>query len=140
MCAVGVGVLGGLLFIFRRSLIGVFMSTDPASGVDTEAVQHLTAEFMSIMIPAFLFLEVMFLVSCMLRGTGAAIAAMEINLISLVFRVGSAFLLESLFGYIGVFIATPVGWFMGMVWALFRYFRKKWATIGTAVPQQSTML
>ena len=139
MCAGLIAFFGALLLIFRHNLISVFMSVETDLGGNPEVVSEITAKFMAIMIPSFFALEAMFLLSAVLRGTGAAIAAMEVNLVSLIFRVAAALLLNRYFGYIGVFIATPIGWFIGMLWAILHYFRKKWACINNVVPNPETV-
>jgi len=128
---------GALVLIFREALVGLFIRLETSTEISVERVLEITSQFFFVMIPSFFVVMVMFLTSGVMRGAGAAIAAMEVNIFSFAMRVAAAFLLDYYFSYYGLFFATPAAWFAGAVWAVIRYNNKKWTKVNTVVPQMS---
>lgn len=123
-------VLGGLVLIFRHDIASLFISLDNSAtegtNVDIQSVIGITGTFISIMVPSYFVLAVMHLTTRLLSGAGDTVTAMGVNIFSFVVRITAAFVLNRFFGYIGVFAASGVAWFAGMIWSLCRYFRNKW--------------
>lgn len=123
-------VLGGLVLIFRHDIASLFISLDNSAtegtNVDIKSVIGITGTFISIMVPSYFVLAVMHLTTRLLSGAGDTVTAMGVNIFSFVVRITAAFVLNRFFGYIGVFAASGVAWFAGMIWSLCRYFRNKW--------------
>ena len=117
---------GGFLLLFKDQVISLFMSMDDNLAGNPAMVAELTSQFLIITVPSYILLAVMLVVSGLLRGAGDPIAAMNVNVFSLICRIIAAFVLDYFFGYLGVFIASPVGWFGGMMYALLRYKGNKW--------------
>ncbi len=122
-------LLATLIFFFKRPIINIFVDLDVKdSRLDMEKVVEITSIFLNIYLPSYLLIAWMTVGSSLLRGTGAAKLAMSVNMFSFLVRMAAAFILNKFFKY-GVFFASPVGWFAGVVWAFIIYFRGNWQRV-----------
>lgn len=123
-------VLGGLVLIFRHDIASLFISLDSGTtegtNVDIQSVIGITGTFITFMVPSYFVLTVMHLTTRLLSGAGDTVTAMSVNIFSFVVRITAAFVLDHFFGYLGVFAASGVAWFAGMIWAIVRYSKNKW--------------
>lgn len=136
MNAIFLLVFGGLILIFRDTLIRIFADIDGGDGVlDMQMVVEITHNFLSIVVPFYILMSIMMITSGAIRGAGDAKAAMTVNLFSLIIRVTAATILTAAFitnpywqSY-GVFWASPIGWLAGAIWGLVRYHRGRWQKV-----------
>ena len=64
-----------------------------------------------------------------LQGAGSAREFMATTFSDLVLRVGLAYILPLLMGYLGIWWAWPIGWFLGALLSFFFYRRGKWKEV-----------
>ncbi len=64
-----------------------------------------------------------------LQGAGAAREFMATTFSDLVLRVGLAYILPLGMGYLGIWWAWPIGWFLGALLSLYFYRRGKWKEV-----------
>ncbi len=123
-------VLATIIFFCRNLLFNLFVKMDADMELlDIERVMEIANVFLSIYLPSFVLLCWMTTTSSLIRGTGAAVKAMTVNLFSFAVRVTSAFALNAVSIY-GVFFASPIGWLAGSIWAFVIYLKGKWAKVG----------
>lgn len=137
LISIAIIAIGGVFILcFKEGLVRVFMSMEDNLGGNPEKVLEITATFLNITVPAYFMMAIMVITSGLLRGTGDAMAAMSVNMFSLVCRIAAAFVLHKFFGFIGVFAASPVGWGAGAIWAYVRYKRGRWQRINIIRPSE----
>ena len=64
-----------------------------------------------------------------LQGAGSAKEFMATTFSDLVLRVGLAYILPLVMGYLGIWWAWPIGWLLGALLSLFFYRRGKWKEV-----------
>jgi putative MATE family efflux protein len=112
--AVSAAVVG-----FRFPLIRLFNSD--------AGVAALGARYLSIVGGAYVLFSILFITGGLLRGAGDTLTPMLVTLIALwVVRVPAAALLSRRLGTDGVWLATPVGWAVGMILILSWYAGGLW--------------
>lgn len=112
-----------LVFTFRRELMGIFL--DPSESA--QAVE-IGAVYLSVIGAAYLIAGVMQSYQNVIRGAGDVNACMVAGMTELTGRIVFAYLLSSVMGVTGIWIATPLSWGCGCVIPVVRYYGGKWKT------------
>jgi putative MATE family efflux protein len=106
----------------------VSASASPSSACSTlTPVAALGARYLAIVGGAYVLFSILFITGGLLRGAGDTLTPMLVTLIALwVVRVPVATLLSRRLGTDGVWLATPVGWAVGMILILSWYAGGQW--------------
>jgi len=96
---------GILLAVFSRELVGIFIDTaaEPAATAQARNYIYMTTSL-------FIVLGQLFIYRNALQGVGRSFVPMMAGVVELVVRIAASLLLAPLFGYLGVFWATPLAW------------------------------
>jgi len=106
--------------IFARNLLHLFMDQSYTNIVDIGVgYLRIISIFYGVIGMMFIFRET-------LRGIGDAITPMVMGTIDIVVRVGCAFILSRMFGYTGVWWASPIAWSVSLSIGLIVFLRGKW--------------
>ena len=112
-----------LVFAFRRELMGIFL--DPSESAQAVGIG---AVYLSVIGAAYLIAGVMQSYQNVIRGAGDVNTCMVAGLTELAGRIVFAYLLSSVIGVTGIWIATPLSWGCGCVIPVVRYYGGKWKT------------
>ncbi len=110
-----------LVLVFREPLMKVFLDAD-ASGKAIE----VGCTYLSIIGIAYVIAGIMQSYQNVIRGAGDVNACMVAGLTELAGRIVFAYLLSSIIGVTGIWIATPISWGCGCVIPVVRYYSGKW--------------
>lgn len=115
--------ISALIYFFGSFLMGLFVDSNSASGVIDFGVTYLR-------IVSFWYIlhAVMLTTNGVLRGSGDMLAFMANTVISLVARVAATYVLARFIGYAAIWWGIPIGWGLGAIFAVIRYFSGKWKT------------
>lgn len=114
-------LMSALVFLFGPKLIAIFIDASEAE-VIRRGVDYMKT--VSIFYPVF---GIMLLFNGLLRGAGDTKIPMFTTLFNLGVRVIAAYYLSSTsLGYRGIWISLPVGWCVGSIIPVARYFSGKW--------------
>ncbi|MBQ2802331.1 MAG: MATE family efflux transporter [Lachnospiraceae bacterium] len=108
-------------FVFGEELMRLFLG-----GVDSEEVVLIGATYLSIMGVAYIICGIMQSYQNVLRGAGDVNVCVVAGMTELAGRVIFAYLLASLIGVTGIWIATPLSWGCGCIVPVVRYYTGKW--------------
>ena len=109
-------LLGGLvaismsvLFIFGGKLALLFVKPEETATL-TAALKmiHIDAGFMPMLCLIWLY-------NSTLRGMGFIKPTVVSSLLELCSKIGLSFALSALFGYVGIWLAAPIGWVIGLI-------------------------
>ena len=110
-----------VMLVFGPSLARVFMEEENA------VVLERAAAMIRVEASLFLALGAIWTVNSCLRGVGAVNITLVSSIVELVCKIGLSLWLPGLMGYLGIWLAAPIGWVLGLVPSavyLFRWFRK----------------
>lgn len=108
-----------LIIVFRNELMALFVT-------DKEVIA-IGAEYLTIVGSFYIVFSSMFVIGGVMRGAGDTLIPMFISLLSLwVIRIPIAAVLSARIGYLGIWWAIPIAWFMGMVLSFFYYQTGRW--------------
>ena len=98
-------VSGIALALFSRPLVGIFIPVDsePVATAQAQNYIYMTAAL-------FIILGQLFIYRNVLQGIGRSFMPMMAGGAELVVRIAASILLAPVFGYLGVFWATPLAW------------------------------
>ena len=118
-------VVPALIFFlgFPEAAMGIFV---PA---ESTAIIQAGVTYLRIVAP---FIAVVAVKQCcdgILQGAGSAREFMATTFSDLLLRVGLAYVLPLMMGYLGIWWAWPIGWFLGALLSLFFYRRGKWKEV-----------
>ncbi|RLD54662.1 MAG: MATE family efflux transporter, partial [Bacteroidetes bacterium] len=114
------------------SLVAIFFSTNlMALFTKDENVIRIGAEYLVIVGGFYILFSVLFAYNGVMRGAGDTLVPMFITLIALwIIRIPAAYFLSQHFGEVGIWWATPIGWFIGMVLSYLYYMTGRWKKKG----------
>lgn len=112
-----------IIFIFGRSLIGVFVGDGGAEVID------VGVRYMYIVSVFYIVFCIMLVGNGVLRGVGEMKAFTFSTFTDLVIRVGLSFLLAHFIGYNSIWWSISIGWCVGTFITTFFYKRKKWENL-----------
>lgn len=96
---------GILLAVFSRELVGIFIDTAAEPEATAQARNYI---YMTTVL--FVVLGQLFIYRNALQGVGRSFVPMMAGVVELAVRIAASLLLAPLFGYLGVFWATPLAW------------------------------
>lgn len=112
----GMTIVGGLalistiiMLIFARPLALIFME-QPSDYVLDAAVSMIRIEAL-----LYVALGAIWTVNSALRGIGAVKVTLVSSIVELASKIGISVLLPLAIGYIGIWLAAPIGWVLGLV-------------------------
>ncbi len=109
------------VLLFRYPLMKLFLDESSAG----DAIQ-IGATYLSIIGVAYVIAGIMQSYQNVIRGSGDVNTCMVAGLTELAGRIVFAYLLSSLIGSTGIWIATPLSWSCGCVIPVIRYYSGKW--------------
>ncbi len=121
MTAIASVTIAVIAFLFGKNLMILFLG----EGSNTETV-NIGAQYLSIMGVAYLICGVMQSYQNVIRGAGDVNTCMVAGMTELAGRVIFAYLLASLIGVVGIWIATPLSWGCGCIVPVVRYYSGRW--------------
>ena len=128
LLSAGVAVAGFLvMLVFGKTLIGLFITT---SDPNYEAVMAESWKCLMIYCAGLPFLAIIFMFTSSLRGLGEATIILISGLVEVVFKLVCALILTRFIGTAGVWLASPVGWFFGIIPCACFYYTWKWVERG----------
>jgi putative MATE family efflux protein len=115
--------MSALIFMFGPNMITIFIDSSETE-VIRQGVEYMKT--VSIFYPVF---GILLIFNNLLRGAGDTKIPMFTTLFNLGVRVVAAYYLASTsLGYRGIWISLPVGWCVGSLVPVTRYFSGKWKT------------
>lgn len=115
--------IASFVLIFRTNLMNFFLDEQAS----IEAIT-IGATYLSIIGVAYVIAGIMQSYQNIIRGAGDVNTCMVAGLTELAGRIVFAYLLSSLIGVTGIWIATPLSWACGCIIPVFRYYSGKWKT------------
>lgn len=112
-----------IVLIFRFRLMEFFLDKDASR----EAIA-IGATYLSIIGIAYCIAGIMQSYQNVIRGSGDVNTCMIAGLTELAGRIFFAYLLSHFFGFVGIWIATPLSWGCGCIIPVTRYYSGKWKT------------
>ena len=112
-------VIAGIMLIFGKLILSCFISGTPAEVEQTLQIAYFYLAIMSVCLPVLYLLHV---VRSGIQGTGNTVLPMLSGVAEFVMRVGSALILPSLVGEIGIFFAEIAAWLGADVVLVISYF------------------
>ncbi len=107
-------------FLFPSQLVSFFIK-DP-----TEEAIKTGCEFLRILSPFYISVSIKLVSDGVLRGGGAMKYFLRATFTDLVIRVLLAYILSPIFGPVGLWMAWPIGWMVGMAMSLYYNKSEKW--------------
>ena len=121
MNAVICTILLGIVVIFGRSVIGMFMDGGTANGSIEIGVEYIRVVYIFYFLMGF-----MNVTNGVLRGAGDIGYFMFATLCNFVSRVALAYIMANFIGMRAVWWSIPLGWMIGLVVSRARYRSGKW--------------
>ena len=121
MCTIASVTIAAIAFLFGRNLMTLFLGDENSM----EAVS-IGAQYLSIMGVAYLICGIMQSYQNVIRGAGDVNTCVVAGMTELAGRVIFAYLLASMIGVVGIWIATPLSWGCGCIVPLLRYYSGRW--------------
>lgn len=128
--AKGIAIIGALslvstavMLLFAEPIARIFMDKDAPLKVLEGAVSMIRIEAV-----LYAALGAIWTVNSALRGIGAVKMTLVSSIIELVAKIGISIFLPLALGYVGIWIAAPVGWVLGLIPSLFyllHWFKKQ---------------
>ena len=122
--AITLSICGGILILFlilAPKLIGLFV--DSSESID---VINVGTEFLRTLAPFYLVVGLKMVCDGVLRGAGAMKDFMFATFSDLILRVALSFILASIIGYSGIWLAFPLGWIIGTALSVYFYYKGTW--------------
>ncbi len=112
-------VMTAVIITFKTQLMGLF--------TDNQEVIKIGAHYLVIVSSFYLIFSTLFIFGGVMRGAGDTIVPMIFTLISLwVIRIPVAYFLSDAIGVDGIWWASPIGWFTGMLGLMIYYSTGNW--------------
>lgn len=113
--------IAALVLIFREQLMGLFLDVE-----ESAKAMEIGCTYLTIMGVAYVIAGIMQSYQNVIRGSGDVNTCMVAGLTELSGRIIFAYLLSSLIGVTGIWIATPISWGCGCVIPVIRYYSGRW--------------
>ena len=108
-----------MAILFSRNLMGIFTQDAEVIGIG--------AEYLIIVSSFYILFSTLFVINGVMRGAGDTLIPMFITLFALWFvRIPIAYFLSQEIGVTGIWWATPIGWFLGMIMGILYYLSGRW--------------
>lgn len=112
-----------IIFFFGDGFVRLFIAESDAH---LETIVDIARVQMRISSCFFPFLGAIWLFSNTLKGLGDIRITVFSGMIELASKVGFSFLLSTLFGLTGVWFANPLGWVLGLIPLVIRFYKGRW--------------
>lgn len=109
-------LMGAGILLLRRPIVEMFLAGP------SEAVIRYSNGYLNWVAPCYLLLGTLSIYRCAVQSMQNTAAPFAACMIELVMRIGSTVLICSLWGYIGVCIATPLAWIGAGIYVVFVYY------------------
>lgn len=119
-------ILTPFVFIFSKNLISLFVDQSEVAA----QVINIGSNYLWIVSGFYVVVSILMLEQNMLRSAGDVSMTMVLGISEVVTRVAFAYLFSGIWGYIGVFWATPLTWIIAAVIGYVRYLSGKWMQKG----------
>ncbi len=126
----GIFIVGGLALLstvimmaFAKPIARIFMDS---SAENLDYVLEAAVAMVRIEAALFLALGAIWMINSTLRGIGAVKVTLASSLVELISKIGLSLLLPLFLDYIGIWLAAPIGWVLGLIPSvifLFRWFQ-----------------
>lgn len=108
-----------IVFFFGKELISLFSKDKNVIGIG--------ANYLVIVGSSYIIFSSMFVLTGLLRGAGDAMYAMFCSVLALwPARIGFAIILSKFMGVTGIWYSLPLGWVLGVVLLVIRYYSGRW--------------
>ena len=114
-----IAVLSPIMVIFGRSILNWFTN----DGADVVTVAYRYTLMIALSVP---FVLVLITTRNTMHGAGDAMIPFIMGVFELVSRFLCAYFLSIAWGYVGVFLGTPLAWISGAIFGAIRYRSGKW--------------
>ncbi len=114
-----IAVLSPCMIIFGRSILNWFTN----DGTDVVEVAYRYSLMIALSVP---FVLVLITTRNTMHGAGDAMIPFLMGGLELISRFLCAYFLSIPFGYVGVFLGTPLAWISGAVFGAIRFHSRKW--------------
>lgn len=121
MCVIAAAVIGGMMLLFGRTVLAMFITGSPEEVAQSLAIAY---EFLSIMSVCLPILYVLYVYRSALQGLGDTLMPMLSGFAEFLMRTSSAILLPGLIGYQGIFWAEVLAWAGADVILIISYYRR----------------
>jgi putative MATE family efflux protein len=118
-------IISCIIFLSGQNMIGLFMDS-----AKSEAAIGVGIEYIYTLSIFYVVFSSMIITNGILRGSGDMTAFLYNSILMVTVRVVSAYMLDKQIGYRAIWWSFPIGWFIGMVLAVFRYRSGKWMQKG----------
>lgn len=118
-------IMSPLIYIFSEELMLLFVNK---SDTNAQKVIDIGSQYLRIMTFALASVGILQVYQQMLRSAGDVNMTMIMGACEIVTRVAVAFIFSYLFGYTGVWWATPITWISAMILGMARYYQGGWKT------------
>ncbi len=115
----GMLIIGGLallstavMLLFAKPIATIFMD---ASAENTAFVLEAAVAMVRIEAILYVALGAIWAVNSTLRGVGAVKVTLVSSIVELISKIGFSLLLPLALGYIGIWMAAPIGWVLGLI-------------------------
>ncbi len=110
---VGLSVISTLIImLFANPLARLFMDTATANA---ELVLKAAVSMVRIDASLFSVLGLIWAANSALRGVGAVKVTLASSIVELVSKIAFSLLLPRFLGYVGIWMAAPIGWLLGLI-------------------------
>ncbi len=116
-----VAVAGPCLLIFGKLILGLFTPDSPE-------VIRIAYQYCSMIAVSYPFVVILILTRNTMHGAGDAMIPFVMGMFELISRFICSYFLSIPFGYIGVFVGTPLAWITACIIGVIRYRSGKWET------------
>jgi len=125
-----------VVIVFARQLAMIFMDKNAA-----ETVLEAAISMIRIQGALFVALGAIWALNSALRGIGAVKVTLVSSMVELASKIGLSLLLPLFLDYIGIWMAAPIGWILGLIpslFFLFRWFKNPERPLKTKKPAASS--
>lgn len=111
-----------IMFLYGRPIAAFFVDAETPASVLDSAYNMIRIEA-----ALYAFLAGIWLYNSALRGIGDSQYTLISSIVELFAKVGLSLLLSRLFGETGIWFASPIGWILGLLPSVLRFYSGKWA-------------
>ncbi len=109
-----------IMFLFGDRLCLLFVQAEETAAIEAAVKMiHIDAAFMPMLCAIWLF-------NSALRGMGMIKPTVISSVIELASKIGLSFLLSALMGYVGIWLAAPLGWVVGLIPGVYAFCFSGW--------------
>lgn len=118
------------VFSFGDEIVKLFITE---GDIHLDEIVQIADGFLKVSAVFYPFLGFIWFYNNTMRGMGEVRAPLLSGVIEFIVKVVGSIALGSLFGYVGVWFAGPLGWILGIIPSFIAYHSGKWESLTTAV-------